>query len=84
MSGSPLEGSLMSSEHTPADDVVYDLVSIQYHALKGAEVYDRYIDDAHGHEDVVEFIRQVQEEDSRRAVRCHELLGDLTKGSGIG
>ena len=72
----------MGSEHTPADDVVYDLVSIQYHALKGAEVYDRYIEDAHEHDEVVSFINQVKEEDANRAVRCHELLGDLTKAKG--
>ena len=72
----------MASEHTPADDIVYDLVSIQYHALKGAEVYDRYIEDAHEHEDVVEFVKQVKEEDAKRAVRCHELLGDITKSKG--
>lgn len=74
----------MASAHSPADDVVYDLVSIQYHALKGAEVYDRFIDDAHGHEDVVAFIRQVHDEDAQRAIRCHELLGQLTAGHGIG
>ncbi|MGI9120690.1 MAG: hypothetical protein ACR2G7_11325 [Acidimicrobiales bacterium] len=74
----------MASAHSPADDVVYNLVSIQYHALKGAEVYDRFIDDAHGHGDVVDFIRQVQTEDAQRAIRCHELLGGLTKGHGIG
>lgn len=72
----------MGSEHTPADNIVYDLVSIQYHALKGAEVYDRYIEDAHEHDDVVSFINQVKEEDASRAVRCHELLGDLTKAKG--
>ena len=74
----------MASEHTPADNIVYDLISIQYHALKGAEVYDRYLDDAHDHEDVAEFIRQVKEEDSHRAIRCHELLRELTKHGGIG
>lgn len=72
----------MASEHTPADDIVYDLVSIQYHALKGAEVYDKYIEDAHEHEDVVEFVKQVKEEDANRAVRCHELLADITKSKG--
>ncbi|MDQ4072563.1 MAG: hypothetical protein M3088_06795 [Actinomycetota bacterium] len=72
----------MASEHTPADDIVYDLVSIQYHALKGAEVYDKYIEDAHEHEDVVEFVKQVKEEDANRAVRCHELLGEITKAKG--
>lgn len=74
----------MSSDHTPADDIVYDLVSIQYHALQAAELYDKYLEDSHGHEDVADFVRQCKEEDSRRAVRCHELLRELTKGSGIG
>ena len=74
----------MSSEHTPADDVVYDLVSIQYHALKAAEAYDRYVEDAHGHEDVVEFIGQCKDQDAHRAIRCHELLVELTRGRGIG
>ncbi|MFP5369665.1 MAG: hypothetical protein ACLGI3_02805 [Actinomycetes bacterium] len=74
----------MASEHTIADNIVYDLVSIQYHALKGAEVYDRYIEDAHEHDDVVEFIRQVKQEDDRRAQRAHELLRGLTSRGGIG
>ena len=74
----------MGSEHTVADNIVYNLISIQYHALKGAEVYGQYLEDAHDHEDVTEFIRQVQEEDSRRAIRCHELLYELTKHGGIG
>lgn len=74
----------MASSHTPADDIVYDLVSIQYHALKGAEVHDKYIADAHEHEEVLEFLRQVKEEDDRRAVRAHELLRSLTKEGGIG
>ena len=74
----------MASEHTPADNIVYDLISIQYHALQGAEVYDRYVEDAHDHEEVADFIRQVQQDDSRRAVRCHELLRELTKEGGIG
>ena len=76
----------MASGHTPADDIVYDLVSIQYHALKAAEAYDKYLEDAHTreHEDVVAFIEQCKSQDSERAVRCHELLRDLTKEGGIG
>ena len=68
----------MGSDHSVSDDIVYDLVSIQYHALKGAEVYDKYIEDAHDHEDVADFFRQVKEQDADRAVKCHELLGKLT------
>jgi hypothetical protein len=59
----------MGSDHTPADDIVYDLVSIQYHALKAGDTYGKYLQDAEGHDDVQEFIRQCQEDDGRRAVR---------------
>ena len=76
----------MASQHTVADDIVYDLISIQYHALKGAELYDRFLEDAHSaeHEDVSEFIRQCKREDEQRAVRAHEFLGKLTRSHGIG
>jgi hypothetical protein len=73
----------MGTSHTPADDVVYDLVSIQYHALKGAELHEKYMQDAEGHDDVVEFIRQVRDEDARRAESCHKLLTVLTKDHGL-
>ena len=73
----------MASEHTPADDVVYDLVSVQYHALKAAQAYDKYQQDAHEHDDIKAFFAQCAEEDARRAQRCHELLGSIT-GSSLG
>lgn len=68
----------MGSAHTPADDIVFDLVSIQYHALQAAQVYDQYVKDAENHQDVADFIRQCQEQDAQRAIRCHELLKQLT------
>jgi len=74
----------MAESHTPADDIVYDLVSIQYHALKGAQVYEQYAADAEGHDDVLEFIEQVRRQDAERVVRAHQLLGKLTAhGAGI-
>jgi hypothetical protein len=74
----------MGNAHTPADDIFYDLVSIQYHALKGAQLYERYLKDAEGHQDVQQFISQVQEEDNRRALQAHELLKQLTREAGGG
>src|SRR5438093_13534581 len=44
------QGASMASQHTPADDIVYDLVSIQYHALQAAQTYARYLEDAEDHE----------------------------------
>lgn len=67
----------MATEHTPADDLVYDLVSVQYHALKEAQAADTYLRDAHEHEDVRRFFEEVAEQDRQRALRCHELLGQL-------
>jgi hypothetical protein len=74
----------MASNHTPADDLVYDLVSVQYHALKAAQTYDQYISDADGHPEVVKFLKQAKKQDAGRAEKCHELLRDLTKDHGIG
>ncbi len=63
---------------SPAPDIVYDLVAIQYHALKGAQVYDRYLHDAQGNSDVEQFLRRVKQEDAARAEQCHELLEQVT------
>ena len=56
----------------------------QYHALKAGDTYGKYLKDAEGHDDVQAFIRQIKEEDAGRALRCHELLAQLTKDHGIG
>ncbi len=70
----------MGTEHTPADDIVYDLVSVQYHALQAAQHVDKYRADAEGHEDVEQFFDEVAQQDAWRAERCHELLAKLTSG----
>ena len=71
----------MAAQHTPADDIVYDLVSVQYHALKGAQLTDRFLQDAEGHDDVRAFFEEVARQDAERAVKAHELLGKITGGS---
>jgi rubrerythrin len=54
----------------------YNLVSILYHALNGAQTYDTYIRDAEqsGDNDLAQFFRQVQQEDQRRSMRAGQLL----------
>lgn len=78
------EGELaMGRAHTPADDIVHDLLSIQYHALQAAQLYDQYTMDADDRDDVAACIREWQEQDVQRAVRCHELLRELSS-DGLG
>jgi rubrerythrin len=69
----------MATGETGFDDVTYDLVSVQYHSLKAGHDYGQYVRDAEnaGRDDIAQFFRDVMDEDSRRAQRCHELLRDL-------
>ena len=62
---------------TGVRDEHYNLVSILYHSLQGAETYDTYISDAEGagDQELAQFFREVQEEERRRAARAKELLG---------
>ena len=73
----------MGQGGSPASNLVYDLVAIQYHALKGAQVYDQYLKDAQGDTDAKKFIEAVKTEDAKRAQQAHDLLTKLTKNGGI-
>ena len=70
----------MSNAHQVTEDIVFDLISIQYHALQGSHLYEKFLSDAESadHPEVVEFIAQCQTADTERAQRCHELLVELT------
>ncbi len=75
--------SAESKGNTGTADVTYNLVSILFHALQGAETYDQFVRDAEqsGDEDLAQFFRTVKEEDSRRADQAKQILGRrLTQG----
>jgi rubrerythrin len=63
-------------QQTGISNTVYNLTSVFYHAAQGGTVYAKYIEDAErqGDQELVDFFRQVQEEDARRAQRANELL----------
>lgn len=70
----------MATGETGFDDLTFDLVSVQYHALKAGHDYGQYVRDARnaGHEAIAVFFEQVMAEDSERAQRCHEFLKQLS------
>jgi rubrerythrin len=76
----------MATGETGFDDVSYDLVSVQYHALKAGHDYGQYVRDAEnaGRSDIADFFRKVMEEDSARAKQCHEFLKELSGTSESG
>lgn len=73
------------SQHmTGTHDVHYNLISVVYHTLQGAETCMQYLSDAEksGDEEVARFLREVLEEDRRRAERGKALLAQrLSQGS---
>ena len=62
---------------TGISDTFYDLTSVFYHAAEGSQVYAKYIDDAEreGDEELVEFFREVQQQDAQRAQKAKSLIG---------
>ena len=70
----------MATGETGFEDVFYDLVSVQYHSLKGGHDYGQYVRDADNADlkDIADFFREVMAEDSARAKRCHEFLRKLS------
>lgn len=69
----------MATGETGFDDVTFDLISVQYHALKAGHDYGQYVRDAKnaGLDEVASFFEEVMEQDSRRAERCHQLLAQI-------
>lgn len=54
---------------TGSSDVTYNLISVAYHALQGAENYTIYAKDAEesGDQELAQFFRQLVDEERRRA-----------------
>jgi hypothetical protein len=51
---------------TGTKDATYNLVSVLYHALQGAETYAQYATDAGSDQDLASFFREVQQQEQQR------------------
>ena len=62
---------------TSIPDSTYNLVSVAYHALQGAEVCAVYANDAQeeGDQELAQFFQEVQQAERRCAERAMQLLG---------
>ncbi|EIV96197.1 hypothetical protein [Frankia sp. QA3] len=70
----------MATGETGFSDIVYDLISVQYHALKAGHDYGQYVRDAENADqrEIADFFRTVMKEDSERARACHRYLAHLS------
>lgn len=72
----PLSADMRKEASAQTEDHVYGLVSVLYHALQGAETYEKYVDDAEraGDDELVRFFEQCRDQENERASRAKQLL----------
>ena len=65
-----------SEQLTGISEAMIDLSSVFYHAAEGGQVYAKYIDDAaqEGDTELVEFFKELQEQDAWRADKAKSLI----------
>jgi hypothetical protein len=61
-------------QSTGTSNEQYDLVSVLYHALEGAQTYARYVEDAGQDKELAQFFMKAQQEENDRAERAKQLL----------
>ncbi len=67
---------MANQQNAGTRDTTYDLVSIVYHALQGAETYHTYVRDAEteGDSELASFFQEAQQQNQQLAARAKELL----------
>ena len=70
--------------NTGTKDATYNLVSVLYHALQGADLYEQYANDAGSDQDIANFFREVQQQEQQRADRAKQLLASRLQQGGQG
>jgi hypothetical protein len=65
---------MSDQQATGTSDPTYDLISVIYHALQGAETIQKYLDDGGSDDELLNFFRQVQQGYRRASDMGKQLL----------
>ena len=67
---------MTTKSNTGTQDTIYNLLSVIYHALQGAETYEKYINDAEqsGDSELAQYFRDVRDQNVKRAEQGKKLL----------
>lgn len=71
---------MSEQSRTAIPNEVYNLVSVLYHALEGAQTYDKYAQDAGGNQQLADFFRTAKSQDGQLQRLLRSLLGQLSQG----
>ncbi len=69
------------ADNTGTSNPEYNLISVLYHALQGADLYQKYASDAGSDQDLANFFREVQQQEQQRAERAKQLLAQRLQRS---
>jgi|SRR4051812_22822958 hypothetical protein len=75
-------GGQQQASQTGTRDETYDVVSVLYHALQGAENCQRYCTDATQDDELRQFFEQALDQQRQLADRAKQLLGRRLQGGG--
>jgi len=70
------------ADNTGTNNSTYNLVSVLYHALQGADLYEQYASDAGGDQDLAGFFGDIQQQEKQRAERAKQLLATRLQQGG--
>ena len=70
------------ANNTGTSNPTYNLVSVLYHALQGAENYEKYASDAGSDQDLANFFKEIQQQEKQRADRAKQLLATRLQQGG--
>jgi hypothetical protein len=68
------EQRMSDQQATGTPDPIYDIISVVYHALQGAETIQKYLDDASTEDELRTYFQQVQQGYRRAADMGKQLL----------
>lgn len=65
---------MSDQQATGTSDPTYDIISVVYHALQGAETIQKYLDDSNTEDELREYFEQVQQGYRRASDKGKQLL----------
>jgi hypothetical protein len=72
-------------QQTRMDNQYYDVVSVLYHTLQGAQTLASYIEDARqaGNQELAQFFQEIKQQQDQWAEQAKQFLAKLTSASGV-
>ena len=78
------KGAAGGQSQTGERDENYNLISVLYHALQGAETISQYIQQSSGDDELKQFLQTTRESYKQVAIEARSLLAERLEGDGEG